>query len=383
VLKVSIVAMKTWGEVGNFLAGEKLRQHLIAELPALEVQLLAGESLFSSLARTGQDIRRLSDSANPLVDKRRDYVALMDSLEHNIGQRAGSTEDAAATAHLLEFRPDMVIAMKGVACRLLARAIQGSGSKPRLVSFITNPGLLDLEVHRCVDADLVTLPLPPDVYPTPEFLQSAGRVVRLPPLLGPRSFSSEYNATIAWDDPARATVLVLSNHGGQQMVDVARAALNHRLKPNVALVILRDRDSFESAQPLLHSGTRGRFFLSDKLEYSTYISIARQAARNAGSFLVSKTGPNTMLEAICAGLPVLLHKSWLPMESWVEGFVARLGIGEVGEPHSMSRSVVRWLDEPAKIAAYATAVEAAARMIFPQDEKRLGELLGLADKLEQ
>ncbi|WP_234020860.1 hypothetical protein [Streptomyces sp. Tu 6176] len=61
---------------------------------------------------------------------------------------------APLTAHLARTAPDVVVGTKGFVARLCVAAVRLSGVRTRVVSHVTNPGLLQLPLHRSPYPDL-------------------------------------------------------------------------------------------------------------------------------------------------------------------------------------------------------------------------------------
>jgi 1,2-diacylglycerol 3-beta-galactosyltransferase len=93
----------------------------------------------------------------------------------------------------------------------------------------------------------------------------------------------------------------------------------------------------------------------------------------AADLLVTKAGPGTVMEAINAGLPLVLYSRLPGQEDGNVDYVVEEGIG-VWAPgaSNTARAVQRWLQNP---AAMARATETCRQLARPQAAFEIAEIL--------
>lgn len=345
-----VLGARTWGALGNYLAAGRFADVLRTRL-GWDVERRAAEEHLSWVAAAGVRIEEVSNGAATPAELTADYLRLAARLAADVpaGAEVGDAPlragVSALAADLAASPPDVLVATKGVVTRLLQAAAREAGLRVPVVNQVTNSGLLTLPMHLTPEADLVLVPFERDVRLLvdthgldPSRVRAVGPLVA--EAAAPRGPEQEHRG-------ARRIVLVLCNRGGRAYVDlVAHLALGH---PDVDLTFVAP------GRPDLVDAARraglAHWSYETSLAQVDYLGLVEHAARVPGSFLVSKAGPNTVLEAAQRGIPVLVTPSGLPMEAWVPGLVRRERLGAaVDDADLLAPTAAAWLADPAPTA---------------------------------
>src|SRR5436309_518120 len=82
--QILIVAMRSWGELGNLLAARTLARRLTDMLGVADVQVLEAEHYFPRLAETGAAIREITLGDVSPAEKRLRYAEVMRDLDATV-----------------------------------------------------------------------------------------------------------------------------------------------------------------------------------------------------------------------------------------------------------------------------------------------------------
>ncbi|WP_445525405.1 Moenomycin biosynthesis protein MoeGT1 [Streptomyces cyslabdanicus] len=390
---IQVLSPRTWGEFGNYLAATRFSRVLGGVVDA-EVTLLEAEPILPWIGEAGAEIRAISLESPDATVRSERYMALMARLQERFpeGFEAHPTpaQEAAVaplTEHLRATAPDVVVGTKGFVARLCAAAVRLAGSRTRVVSHVTNPGLLHLPLHRSRYPDLTLVGFP---HAKDHLVATAGcdpeRVRTVGPLVAQhdlRDFMTSESATSdtgPWGDdlgPDRPRVLVFSNRGGDTYPELIRRLA--RRHPDIDLVFVGYGDpelARRAASDAARAGvTHWRFH--SVLAQAEYFDYIQRASRSRYGLLISKAGPNTTLEAAYFGIPVLMLESGLPMEQWVPGLIHQEGLGRAcGTPDELFGTVDEWLEHPAAIEVHKKAALSFAEAVLDQDA--VAERIGAA-----
>ena len=366
---IQIIAMRSWGELGNLLAARTLAAALRGNV-AGEVAVLEAESFVPRFAEIGERIESLIARAERPSDVRRDYLALMDSLEREFptGFEAdgdlglGEFFDSAVTEfmrHFQETRPTVVCGTKGVISRLCMAALRRADHPASVINFVTNEGLLSFPIHRSTDFECTLVQLERtrrcaiELWGYPEErVHTVGRLIATD-LTHPAR-------TVA---PARGTrVLVFSNRGGAAYHRLLEHLAVYHSEVSVMVIALRQPLLVETARRLANERRLRHWHEKTTLDQHEYLGVLQWLASSEYSLLVAKSGPNTTLEAARFGIPVALLDSGLPMESWVADLVAHEAFGVVcDDAESWLNSVDGALSNPSRLMAWRSQAQRFAQ----------------------
>jgi hypothetical protein len=380
---VQIISMRSWGELGNLLAGRTLAATLAPELPGTSVEVWEAESLFPRFAPIGEEIRRVVGDRLPPERTRQAYLRVMAGLVEALppGFEAAAelpeplaTEIAPLAAHLAATRPDVVVGTKGVISRLCLAALRRSGHRATVVNYVTNEGLLRLDVHRCplIDHHLVQFErarryLVDEHGYRPEQVRVVGRL--LARAQASRFFEGGSAATGAPPSGAAVRrVLIFSNRGGREYLELLDRLTHGFPDAAVVFVAYNDPELAGAARDLLSRRATGDWQVFDRLGQGDYFRYLDWLAAGQAPLFISKTGPNAMLEGVYFGLPQLLLRSGLPMEEWVGPFLAEHGVGQAyTDMAGLIDTALRWLADPAQLAGRKRrALDLAGGVLDPQ-----------------
>ena len=343
--RVQIYSARTWGAMGNLLAGRHLGSVLDRDL-GRQVDVHAIEDLVGWMADAGRRIKEITTSTTNPDHLRESYLRFAESASSLMP--AGVELDTGAppiplgtlAEHLLATRPDIVVGTKGIVSRMLTWCVEAHRLPTRVLNYVTNPGLFEMDMHLTPHADLVTVPFP---WNRDRLRERSGlpasKIVVPGPLLAGRSMPGSIRTG---DQDRRPIVLVLNNRGGPAFSELVLDLAEHAGALHVAYVVVDQPE--EIARTLEPCRARG-WDVFDRLPQDRYLEFLDWARRTPGSFLVSKAGPNTVLEAANQGIPLIVMPSGLPMEDWVPDLVVQHSLGVRAHDASGLVDVARaWLD---------------------------------------
>jgi hypothetical protein len=396
---VQVISMRTWGELGNLLAGQTLAATLAAGLDRANVTLVEAETLFPQFAEAGAAIRELVAARLPADEVWAGYLRLMADFAGRLP--AGLDEDPvpAATAgrlalvveHFARTKPDLVIGTKGVISRLSHAALRVADLAVPVVNYVTNEGLLRLPVHRAPDlpVHLVQFDRAKD-YLVRECGYRPERVLPVGRLLAQTHAAKVFEGgdAVGAIDPAMfepsTRILILSNRGGREYLGaLERIARAH---PDAALVFIAFNNpalAAEAAELLTELKvfawrTFDRLAQGDYLRYLSWLEAAD------APLFISKTGPNSMLEGLYFGIPQLLVRSGLPMEEWVGPFLSENGVGQAfDQMEELVEVALRWVGDPDELPRRRRRAVAVARTLLDPDRARWQTVAAVAAALDR
>jgi hypothetical protein len=378
-----IIAMRTWGELGNLLAAKTLGACLQGHVPT-QVHVVEAEALFPRFAEMGRGIERIMTQDASPEQKLGEYLSLMTRAEAVFPARFESAPRLPSIARgelgpLIEFfsskRPSLVIGTKGIISRLCLAAMRQVREPAPIVNFVTNQGLLELPLHRsrAISHHLVpfesarTYLVERHGY-APEQVHTVGRLLasRHTADFVERAREPSASARQLPTDVDRR-VVVFVNRGGQPYVELleALAASPHPL--GVLFIGYNDPALVAKARELAEAHSLSRWVIVERLGQGEYMQSLRWLASGALPMLITKTGPNTVLEAAHFGVPQLLLASGLPMERWVKPFVEERSFGRgFWQMSELIAEFQRWQAEPARLLAHKRAAESFSEVHLNQ-----------------
>jgi hypothetical protein len=224
---------------------------------------------------------------------------------------------------------------------------------PLVVNYVTNHGLLELPIHRSVVPDLQLVPL----KQSRALLERHGVAGERIHVVGAISaLRTAQPIVVAEPTPAergdgRPRVVVFSNRGSEALYLGALELLaRHPSRPEVLFIAYGDAELAAKAEALAQRAGVRDWVVRDRLEQEAFLATLARFARFPAAFVVTKSGPNTMFEAARMGLPLLVHRSGLPMEDWVREFIREHQLGHFAAgPDATIETLRRWLDDLATV----------------------------------
>jgi UDP-N-acetylglucosamine:LPS N-acetylglucosamine transferase len=364
--QVIVCSLRTWGQLGNRLAGKTLCRSIKRFLPEVQAMQILGEDLIPLLESYGNRIREISRTArdaSELYERYMYLIAEIDSAFPTGFERADAQRSAAirailkgAAAFLKDRRPDLVIATKGFLGRLMFAAMNEASLSTPLIVYVSNPGLLSLPIHRSQElAYLVGFEHARDDL-VKRYGIDASKVLVTGPLISSAALKNslpnqpaEHPCVNAPIKPKRPGIVLYSNYGGEAYLRFFESVLTSAVDHDIVFILGDDQNRCDQARKMADSlePSNRRVAVFSGLDQGSYLDLIRDYASIEGSFLITKSGPNTVLEAANIGLPVLAHRSGLPMEEWVENLVNEQGIGQAF-PYleELENGLQQWIDSP-------------------------------------
>jgi len=386
---IQVLSPRTWGEFGNYLAATRFSRVLRGAVDA-EVTLLEAEPILHWLGEAGAEIRTISLESPDATVRTRRYMALMARLQERFPTGFETdptpeqiTELAPLTEHLRSTAPDVVVGTKGFVARLCVAAVRLAGLHTRVVSHVTNPGLLQLPLHRSPHPDLTLVGfswakdhLLAQTGGDPDRVQVVGPLVAQHDLRDFMTSESAAPSAGPWGgdtDSGRPRLIVFCNRGGDVYLELVHHIAAHHPETDLVFVGYDDPDLARRAAAGAERLRHWRFH--SRLTQAEYFDYIDRASRSPYGLLVSKAGPNTTLEAAYFGIPVLMLESGLPMERWVPGLIHEHHLGRAcAAPDDLFHTVDDWLTHPSAIEDHKKAAIGFAESVLDQEAvaRRIG-----------
>jgi hypothetical protein len=78
-----------------------------------------------------------------------------------------------------------------------------------------------------------------------------------------------------------------------------------------------------------------------------------------------------MVESVLLGVPMVMHRSWLPMEDWVGPYAQKAGVAQfVDSVDALGRAALDWLEAPEKVELAKQACARVAMELKSRDPAR-------------
>ncbi len=363
--RIEIFGLKTWGNLGNLLAARKLAGRLETLLPGASISVFEGESFCAALADYGAQIRDLKQSITHPAELRSRYCALMDDAlrrypaesEMSTGGSLFDRDAIPLAEHFTESRPDIIVGAKGLLSRLCVKALRLASLQTTVINYVTNHGLISIPAHR---SRAFTLNLVPFERTKSDLITEYGYREENVEVVGSLLSGKALRNVIARDrvnDQAGArtgdgrAVIVFANHAGFDYARALHDCSDVLADIDVIFIAHKNPELLDRVHTLGSKLGTSRWRVYDSLDQTQYFDEIAIAARSEQSFLISKSGPNTVLEAVSLGLPVLVHMSGLPMEDWVAELVSTHGLGHACErPQELAEQLRSWVTSPIAVA---------------------------------
>lgn len=373
--KALVLGMKTWGQLGNKIAAMRLGESIAKFNNISSVEVVFADDLIPILKKTGTKIRVLSKAAVSEKEKYRSYMEIQDCLLEYFpkGFEVSSVSDFTAEGirllkeYISAYQPDVILGTKGLISRICFFLVRELGLECRVLNYITNPGLLELEIHQSQWLEHII-----SFEFTRSKLISLGCPEKNIHTIG--SAISDVNAYISdlkreehIDERqlSNGGVLILSNYGGETYLDYLKTCMQANQSSNVLALFCGQPEVFNDAKNMMQFNNKTNCFIFEELQQSSYLSYASIMAKSNASFLLTKSGPNTVMEAVSLGLPLLVHWSGLPMERWIIQVINKYGLGVAVEASDQIPEILDdWLENPKLFSPFIANLEKFSQQYF-------------------
>lgn len=340
-MRIVVISMTTWGEMGNWLSGKSLGAALRSCFPEAEVNVVPAESLVPRFAATGESIKELTRRSATPAERQQRYSEVLRSLETDFP--AGFEDDPAAHAAAADlaplanlFRsspPDLVVGTKGIICRAAIAASRLAGLRPPVINYVTNHGHFEFAVHHCPGASMHMVRFAEGG----EYLRRAcglddaavrvvGYLVAAHQMNGA---ARPEGATV--EGPARQSVIIVSNRGAEEYLEILDHLTPFGDSIDVTFIAINDEPLCAAAeQRIAAAGIRG-WRTVVRVDQAEFFKLMAACRERGAARLVVKSSPNSIFEAVHFGMPMFLLRTGLPMEEWGGDIVLREGLGHIAD----------------------------------------------------
>lgn len=347
-MKIIVVSMTSWGEMGNWLSGKSLGAALAACFPEASVDVLAAEELVPRFAATGEAIKEATRASRTPDERVHRYSTILRQLEADFppGFEADPALHPSLAADLERLgrtiqaeRPDVILGTKGIICRVCIAAAALVGEAPVVINYVTNHGHFQFPVHHCPGAALHLLRFPEGA----EFLKSAcglpdsavrvvGYLVAAYQLTGGRG--AELAMAPPGDDRGVQSVIIVSNRGGAEYLELLEHLIPYGDDIEVTFIGINDAELCGAAERRITEAGIKTWRSIVRLGQAEFFHLMARCRSRGVTRLVCKASPNSIFEAVYFGIPMFLLRTGLPMEEWGAEMIARERIGWVADSMS-------------------------------------------------
>jgi hypothetical protein len=335
-MKILVISMSTWGELGNWLSGGTLAATIKNDLPGCEVDQVKAESVFPTFGKIGAQIkeatlidpapeRRYEDYSKVLLG----YEKFFDALE-----QSGSAEELGhVTTCIDNFSPNLIIGTKGVICRVILMALKASGKQIPVINYVTNHGHFKFKIHHCVHAKLHMVrfeesrdflisntPFKPESIVRIGYLlatDSSKLTNALPSPIANPSLKEEYS------------VVIMSNRGGAEYLSILEYILKNHAELKTVFLAINDKELCEQARNRVAMYGSTNCTVLEELTQKEFLKMLFSFRQKGPTLYISKASPNAIFEAVCMNMALFLVRSGLPMEDWAAEMLVQKQLGSV------------------------------------------------------
>lgn len=324
-----IIAARTWGALGNYLAASNLAEVLERRL-SWKVNLREIETLVPWAAESGRRIADICSSSGSPEVLHRSYMQFADEALRLMPDSYEVHSDAAPIR--LDDLLDCVqsadsgifIGTKGVVSRMLTYCVRRTKSRSPIWNYVTNPGLFEMGMHRAPYSDFTTVPF---IWNKERLLEISDvrpeQVYVTGPLL--RRNLSNVGPTAKGAADSLPLVVVFNNRCGAVMSRLVCALAEQRANCDVVYIALDENQTQLDRVRRLASERQWEVY--EKLPQSHYFEYLERAATTPGSCVVAKASPATVFEVVSRNIPLVTVSSGLPQEDWVPEMIRSWGLG--------------------------------------------------------
>ncbi len=351
-MRIVIICARTWGQMGNFLAAQRLAEtlKLFAE-PGTSIHVQPAEELCPGVAQTGQRMLEIASCSGNLAERRARYLALIEELQTEYPQGfevgneiVGDSSDVKLLAEFLESeKPDLIIGTKGFFSRMAQAATGYGGLLIPIINYVTNDGLLTLPLHQTSGGILNLVQTEFGARMIAD--RSPFKIVG--PLVGHCTSSQRLI-----DPDKRLQVGVLCNRNPEYKA-IYDALAEYGDAIRVKTIVIGCPELLSDLR--LHAPAH--WDILDAQLAKNYLELLADLRTATDCVFVTKSSPNAVLEAVAAGLPVLALNSGLPMEEWMLQLIKERGLGWPAHDSEHAVSILRSLvGQPKHIAEMSASV---------------------------
>uniref|UniRef100_UPI0011BEBA6E hypothetical protein n=1 Tax=Shimia ponticola TaxID=2582893 RepID=UPI0011BEBA6E len=159
--RIKVVCAKSWGKLGNYNSARRVAEYVERTLPNSQVTVEPLEEIWPQFAQWGQEMQDAAAHLRP-EDVSREFRRINGSIARELAKDAVTLPVLQKLQQTVLSSSDACIGTKGIISGLLCDARRASGRDIPVLNWVTNPGLIDIPIHACPDADGHFVPLQED-----------------------------------------------------------------------------------------------------------------------------------------------------------------------------------------------------------------------------
>lgn len=332
-MKIQIYAMRSWGELGNIHAAKNLARNLI-RIGIKDVSVTAADDLFERFNSIGQDIKKLTINSKDRYERFTAYCRLFDDLKkeffedferETISNLPCNWNIHIMRDHISNCNADIIIGTKGVISRLCLAIVNNMIKKIPVFNYVTNHGLLELDIHRSKNIELNMVPFEESKKLLCEkyhYLTNRVKVVG-PIIAGACAKRNTYTQK-------PHCILIFSNRGGKKYLDILKILIYKYKTIKFIFICQKDPSTLSGAFRVKKQHNLKHVSILKGMDQKRYLKLIEKLRIKYNIIFISKNSPNAVLEIVSHSIPIIALNSGLPMENWVARLIEDYEIGFCG-----------------------------------------------------
>lgn len=334
--KISIFCMSGWGELGNKLTATNLMNKIKSIDSSHQVNLYCANEFFEMFEDVGRDIKKAaltSISPDDLYDQYSFIMKTYDRIYLDIlGDKNNFLKMMNKFINIIQStKPDIIFCTKGVIARVCVDICSIVGLSPFILNYVSNHQHFQFKIHHTsgVNLHLVRTKEGYDYFMN-NFKDQEEKIRFLGYIVAHNlNHLTEHSTISRVLKPNLITAIIVSNRGGVSYYNLIESLLVLADKINLIYITINDEVISNKVQNLVDKYNIKNWQVINKLSQDKYYSLLANANKISNQILITKASPNSIYEAIYLNIPMILHRSGLPMEDWSCSLVEKNFLGIV------------------------------------------------------
>ena len=330
-LRVAVIHMDHWGGAGNSLWARRIAAAL-RRSGRFEVKLGTADTQDTLLYEQALLVAGIKAQPLPPTSIRERYNDWASALRQELETLWIEHGRLSASAERLIFelpfareieRFDFVICTKGLLTQIalrLARRNKVQEGATRVVNFVTNPGLLDLAIHRPWPGVLHVISDPSwiSALTLQGYPRESIRCCALPESTTAKDLQAGHiPPLLSGFDAARPIVILIANQEGERWLTLIRYVMERVPQAQLIFISINDEELLRDAASLLEQYLSRPTRVTSLLGPADRDAVLTALERFDAPVVITKPGPSTVATIGRFSVPMVLWDAGLPMEDWV------------------------------------------------------------------